>query len=246
MKQVLILLLSNAFWLCSCHDAKKQKSESIQVATIVDITDKSTLLPDAENILSFYGFDTCEDNEASFRLCLITDKHLNPVINCHLPAGNVTEKDNTLDEPHYRDKLILAFYKEIRDTVASFKIKYANDSPLHHSECFYAIAEELQVMTSNQKGKNILLVYSDLLENSTLLNCYENQSLHINNPVAIVSLFNKTGLLPSKLNNVTVVFAFHPNTREEDQLYLAMINVYKKLLESRGATIIVQANNNYL
>jgi hypothetical protein len=47
-------------------------------------------------------------------------------------------------------------------------------------------------------------------------------------------------MLPENLSNVRIVFFFNPATREEDMEYMKMVEVYRMLLELRGAKVTVQ------
>ena len=135
MKKLLPVLLLNLFY-CSCKENNIEVKYSINVAVAGDITDPLSLLPAAEPILKLYEFDRNKNAEADFRLSTITDKHLNPAIQYHLPEGSVTEKDNDQDDPNFREKLILSFYETMKRAISNFDTASHLDSSLNHSECF--------------------------------------------------------------------------------------------------------------
>lgn len=237
----------NLLWY-SCNESISEIKHSMYITTILDITDQNKVLPDAEAIIKLYEFNSDKNIEAGFKICTLTDKQLNPDKSLHLSDGSITEKDNIQDDPSYREKLIVSFYDAIRKAVADLITANKGVPPLHNSECFRTISTEIQAMINNHAEKNILLVFSDLQENSELFNCYKksNQELLHKKPTQVSRIFEDAHLLPKDLRFIKIYFVFAPGNREEDKMYMGMIEVYKKLLEPRGATIIVQANNIYL
>lgn len=245
MKQFMYLVLT-AVALLSCFGARKrQQPDSIYVTAIVDITDHRQVYPKAESILPFYNFNTEENSEAAFRICPVTDRELNPDIEFHLPNDIETEKSNSDDDPDFRKKVIIHFFDSIRKTIEEFNTKVKSDTSVAHSECFKSISNELQNLAQHKGSKAILLVYSDLQENSAFFNCYSPSSQRIlqSFPEKVAAVFEKTRLLPERLNNITVSFVYDPVSRDDDIRFMAMLKVYKKLLLTRGAKVTVSASN---
>lgn len=245
MKKLISILISLVA-LLSCNKASKEQPDSIYVTTVVDITDSRQVYPDAEHILPLFGFKNNEASEAMFKICTVTDKELNPAIEFRLPNGIETEKDNLEDDPDFRQKLIVKFFTSIRNTIAAFNTKVISDTAINHSECFKSISNELQSLVNQKSVKRVLLVYSDLQENSAFFNCYSksNQKLVQSNPERVADIFDTAGLMPKGLKNITVSFIYNPISREDDIRFMAMLKVYKKLLEVRGAKVTVSASNS--
>ncbi len=244
MKQFIGILFS---WvvLSSCTNRLKQQPNIIYVTAVVDITDHRQVYPTAESILPLFSLNTEENSEATFRICPVTDRELNPDIEFHLPNGIETEKSNSYDDPDFRKKVIVQFFSSIRKTITEFNTKVKSDTSVAHSECFKCISNELQNLVQHKSNKGVLVVYSDLQENSAIFTCYNrsNQKLLISNPENIAGVFEKTDLLPKDLKNITVSFVYNPVSREDDIHFMAMLKVYKKLLISRGAKVSVSASN---
>jgi hypothetical protein len=51
--------------------------------------------------------------------------------------------------------------------------------------------------------------------------------------------------LPENLVGITIYFVYQPPDREHDQQFSKMLGIYKKLLNERGARVVVQAQNSY-
>lgn len=245
MKQFMCILLTSGT-LLSCMSARKQElPDSIYVTTVVDITDHRQLYPDAESILPLFNFNNDENSETTFKICTVTDRELNPDIEFHLPNGIETEKSNSEDDLDFRKKVIVQFFSSIRNTIAEFNTKVKSDTSVAHSECFKSISNELQNMVKHKNDKRILLVYSDLQENSVFFNCYNksNQRLMQTSPEKVAGVFEKAMLIPEDLKGISVCFVYNPISREDDIRFMSMLKVYKKLLLSRGAKVSVSASN---
>jgi len=237
---LIVLFYSN----CS-PKTEPQPLYSVQVSVLVDITDKREVLPDAETLLSYYDLDKSKNTEAFFRLTTTTDKLFNPVAEIHLPSGDESEKDNQLDDPDFREKVVLDFYSNVRQSISSFNEKARKDTVIEHSECFRSIARELARMKENKTDKTLLVVYSDLAENSDLLNVYSKTDLELlmKHPNSVVKKFEATNLLPQNLYGYTVLFIFQPKNRAEDILFEKITTLYQNMLKARGAKVVIRSDN---
>jgi hypothetical protein len=248
MKKIFITIIALTL-LLSCNKKDKAIPKSITVAAIVDITDPLVLYPNPDAILRLYGFDKEKNTEAFFRLCLITDRQINTTEDFHLGNGITTEADNKIDDPQFRQKLILAYYKTIRKSITDFTVINRKDSSLRYSECFKNITRQLSEMKQKHATENTLLIFSDLQENTEFFSNYAKQGkdLLYNHSEKLVAIFDKTKLLPDDLKGFNIFFLFQPKNRNEDKAYVAMTTIYKSLLEKRNARVTITASNkNYI
>jgi len=247
MKKAMLLLICNLI-LYSCTSKKDVKNSNVQVSVIVDETDQLKVLPETSALFNLYNFDFEENIAATFRIRSLTDKQLNPVREFHLPDGAETEKSNQKEDPYYREKVIQSFYTNIKHAVMQVDSDAMKDSSLQYSECFRTLAEELQRFQKDNQWKSVLVVFSDLQENSDFFTCYSkaNQIQLCKKPDSIVTLFNNTGLLPKNLKGVEVFFIYKPISRQDDQRFAVMASIFKKLLVDRGCDVKIQANSDFL
>jgi hypothetical protein len=244
MKQT-VIFASLLFIFASCTDTPKGKSH-ISVSALVDITDARMIYPDPEAYVALFGLGKDESPEATFRITTMTDRETNEDIELWLPGEAEAEKENTNEDVHFRKRQVVTFYKAIRDTTAYFlKAHTKSDTALRYSECFKAIASELSQLKAAGPTTATLLVFSDLQENSALFNCYSaaGQVQLLKGADGVVKRFDDSKLLPATLSNMAIYFVYKPLSREDDARFTAMVKVYRKLLEKRGASIHVQAQN---
>lgn len=233
--------------LHSCQKGETTAEPSKNISAVIDITDNDAIFPESQPIVKLFGFDKTREMEAWFRISTVADRQLNPAMESHLPNAKATEKDNIQDDPNHRDKQILSFQSAVRKTISSFNSTNKKDTTLPNSECFATICNELQLMKKKGATDNILLVYSNLYENSDIFDSYskENMKLLMDSTEKIAEMFNKTDLLPDSLEGYAIYFIYQPRTREADKKYMAMVEMYKLLLEPKDAKVIVQTTNTF-
>ena len=241
MKQILILLTIILAFSCN----KASHEQGCYVDVINDVTDEHILRPKAQAILELFNLSEDKDASASFSYSEIRDISLVPVTSFSLPDRVTTESRNHKNEPFFREKLILSFYDTIKTTLSS-PTNRNDTSSLSHSECFRSVCNELTTLSQDKSARRILIVYSNLFENSTL-NLYSprTQKILFKNPGEIKRLFLEMHLLPDHLDGITIIFVYQPTNRDDDKLYNSIVTIYKSLLQERGARVIVQANNTH-
>ena len=245
MKTISILIAF--FVLASCN---KQSTPAVLnetfVTTIDDLTDTFKLHPLATPIISLYDFNNNQDQAATLRLVLITDKKLNPVEQINLSDGVTTEKTNTNDDIEHRERLIYSFINSGTKAISDFHTQYApKNGELKNSECFATISSELSLLSLNKSSRRILIIFSDLQENEEAYSSYtkDGKRLLQSKPNKVEELLLKRCPLPRNLVGISVYFVYQPQTRGQDILFSEMVGIYKKLLSERGARVIVQATN---
>jgi hypothetical protein len=227
----------------SCNDNTSNTQSYISVTVLRDVTDFHALQPDANAILSLFNFSEDKSNAVTFRYTEVTDKILVPAVEINLPDAASGEKNNRKNEVLFREKAVLHFFDTVRNTIGPAAIK--DSISLQHSECFKMISSELTQLTQKKSIHKVLLVFSNLQENSSILSVFNDtlKKQHANNASAIENLFEKTKLLPPKLQQVTVAFCYLPVSREDDERFNSIMQIYKRILEKRGAKVILQASN---
>lgn len=235
-------ILLTIFTLFSCKKERVDNTSSIAISTIVDITDPFDLGPDANAILSLYRFPENENQEAYFRFLSITDKGLNPCLEYQIEDGTKSQLDYYGLDYQLRKKLIVGFYDSIRQCLTSFQDHHNKDTSLSHSECFQTIAAEINLLSARKVDQAIIIAYTELQENSKIYNCYNPATT---DPDEIADLLITAYPLPLDLRRFKIYIVYNPTTRDEDMRFSRMITVYKKILEPRGAHIVVQAQNDH-
>lgn len=238
MKYLTILLTAILF---ACDHKADINSEHMDITVIRDITDPHHLVPEADAILRLYNLSVHKNESAMFRYREIADIFLVPTENLRLPAKGEIKTGSHNQTPNYRETEILRFYDQVRKTLREVQVN-GDTATKDHSECFRTIAEELRTL-NGLKGKNkILLVYSNLMENSDILSVYGYKTFSEKDTAAIRKKLEEKKLLPENLNSITVFLLYQPQNRPDDYQYGLMSGVYTRMLGQRGARVKVMAN----
>ena len=239
-----MIILCAGFIFESCTKSTFEINEATAISIVMDTTDYHKLFPIADPILALYEFDDNINTEAYFRLSCISDKQLTPVTEFHLESGDETEKKNKHRISNFRENHVLIFYDKIRNTITSFS---SLDTAIQsdYSECYRTIVNETKWLMEKTAGKKVLIIYSDLMENSDLYNFYEmNISTQVFEKEKVISTLDSVFALPDHLIGLEVYLVFQPKDRLEDARYQATSKLYKEMFESRGAMVKIQSNND--
>lgn len=227
-----------------CNNSPKVY-DSVMVSVIDDRTDRFLLKPLAEPILALYQFERDASKEALFRYATISDLRQISVCKYSLPNSNETEKSNTSEDINFRETLIYNFYDSVRRCLKLAGVR--REHTLKYSECYSAIAKELNVMTKMGIRQRVLLVYSDCMENnpatfSAYTPCGRKE---LKQPKVIAKRLEQQQVLPKSLDGIEVHFIYKPENRGADTVFLQIMEVYKLLLLPKGAKVHISATNQY-
>lgn len=230
--------------MVGCQNRGTQERVSLHstaIATVIDLTDKKKLWPLPDPILQLFHCDQFPDDAYYFHLSVISDKKLNPVNNIYLPQAAEMETQNTNEDPQFRNKAVVQFYKNVRDAFTASYAAFDTTKATDFSECFTGICQQLQWLQQTKASNKYLLVYSDIVEKSSLCNAYRD--IAKGDTATMKTLFEATHLLPEQLKGITVFFVYQPLSREEDERFSVMSSIYLQLLTKRGAKVSIQSNN---
>jgi hypothetical protein len=155
---------------------------------------------------------------------------------------NINAENHWLGNEFDREKKVKDFYAQITQILTNLE-KETNGKD--NSSIYIPIANELNRLSQNTALKRILLVYSDLMENTEELSFYNKSkfSLLQSDPDTIQKYFLAEVPL-QKLNGITIYLIYQPSDPKTDEEYQIISGFYKKLFESKGATVLITANIN--
>lgn len=241
MKNLIFIILTWSLFT-ACETNQKVPGNSVTskaVSLVLDVTDPRGYWPTPEQMLQQFNCKETPDAECVFRLRSISDKRLTPITMFHLADTKSMDKENTENDPQFRNKNITAFYAMTRKAITDFYKKTDTSQSLTNSECFATIADELAFLAKDVSDQKLLIVVSDLMEKSTIADFYTNST---SNTKLIIGQLDRANLLPQNLTGISVIFLFNPRDRKEDQAFGFIASAYKQLLESKGAEVKIQAN----
>ncbi len=179
----------------------------------------------ANPLLLLYQYQQYPDAAGWFNLYVISDKVTSPSYRVYLPDAPTDEQNNTQDDPQYRPRRVVGFYGNVRNVFSKVYKDFDTTKAFAYSQCWSTIAEAITKLNALPARRKYVIVYSDLQEHSSTFNAYRTNNTAATQPIATKLL--TANPIPQKLQGITVLFVYLPQTRAEDTRFNQMLRVYK-------------------
>ncbi len=223
MKKLVIILLVLFIGCEEYHPTTKHLS------TIIDLTEEDSYKPSAKEVLSYLENGHSSDGvELSLRY--VGETRYAEKYQFILPTGETGWFSNEDTRRTKRRMLLQSF----NDTLSS----YENRLSLR-SEVFRLVTQETNRL-SKLSGSRSILLYSDLKEHSSLFSVYDKRQVKqlYKSPKLLAQNFSKKVPIAKDLSGITIHILYQPKL-QEDQLFTALVALYRAVFESRGASVKV-------
>ena len=212
-----------------------QHNSETEVVLVRDITDRFLSQPKSNEITSLFGLDNDQWEGVKFRFVDITDVSYNQI-----SEASIKPENQWLSNEFDRRKKIKSFYTEVSQILNSSEKQVVGKE---NSSVYFPIAKELNRLNQSNSTKKILLVYSDLMENTAEMSFYDNTNFSLlkTNSNSIKKYFDSQIELKN-LNGINIYIIFQPNGIGEDEQFKVVSGFYKSLYESKGAKVEITAS----
>jgi len=213
------------------------KPQTTAISEIVDITDPIVAKPKPDNVASLFDLNSNMWNGGDFRLLYITNVSYNPMFEAKIEPEN-----QWLSNKFQRADKVKTFYSKVNTIVSNTAMQVVGKD---NSAVYFPIANELNNLRQSTASKKYLLVYSDLMENTSTLSFYNKQTFDLLKikPVEIKKYFDSQMTL-SDLTGITIYLIYQPSNSTDDEKYRTVSGFYKTIFESKGATVEIAASVN--
>jgi hypothetical protein len=213
------------------------KAQTTAVSEIVDITDPFVAKPKPNNAVSLFDLNNNLWNGASFRLLYITNVSYNPMFEAKIEPEN-----QWLCNKFQRTDKVKTFYTNINTIISNTATQVVGKD---NSAVYFPIANELNKLSQSTATKKYLIVYSDLMENSSTLSFYNKESFDVlkTKPEEIKRYFDSQMKL-NNLTGITIYLIYQPINAMDDEKYRIISEFYKAMFESKGASVEIMATVN--
>lgn len=205
------------------------------ISILIDRTNEMPLKPEANTLVSLTGIYADKWVGSRVEISEISNKDINNSFVAVINDESSINGNNTI-----RDAKIIRFKNDI--TTAITNAYKDSIIELDHSIIWKTVVTKLNKLSKSGFNKKICIIYSDLLENGTL-NFYDPATRNTisNNPDAIKQEFLK--MIPlDDFTGVDIHLMFYPSSYEENNLFMAIVKIYKDILEEHHATVFVESN----
>lgn len=207
------------------------------VSLLVDITDKQIAEADAGSIFSFYGFSESPMNGAEFHFGNLSDISYDRRLEVKLSPQNFSHYNEI-----QRKKEIINFKQSLSEIIAKESQRSVGRKT---SSLYLPIARELNRLAGSNAKRRVLLVFSDLFENTDGLSFYRKKDFALlrNDSEQVRKYFQRLEPLRD-LSGIEIYFVYAPPDPESDKMFSEVSEFYKKFLEEKGAKVNISANLN--
>lgn len=207
-----------------------------EYAVLIDQTDSTFTVPDTADVYSHLGLDTNIWAGVNFTLARIKDVSYVPHASIVLAKGG-----NRLSSNQYaRKRQAAAFKAKLADLFDSVR-REAPGKP--NSSIYLPVVHELTRLANSNAERKVLVVYSDLLENTPSVSFYDAQTFALlqSDPGKVQERLFAHAQLPD-LTGIHVHLIYEPKDAGDDAVFQVVSGFYKKLLEEKGAIVSISAN----
>jgi len=220
----IMLLWAATYCLNSCNNSA---ITNIDIAVIVDKTDRMTAYPNANEIISQLGLQDNPWQGVRITATYISDRDINDVSVVTLESENEWSGNKMI-----RKAKIEHFTKELQQCLTG--MKYNGTCP--YSIVYRTIARQANRLAASTANRKLLLVYSDLYENDTALNFYDPRVINRlqTNPRSITAQLEAT--VPLKpLSGLQLWLLYNPASFSQNNRYMTVATFYQQLFSVHGA-----------
>jgi hypothetical protein len=230
------MIITAVFFLYKLLEKDLEVLPNASISVFIDITDEGMAQPNGKQVLSLLKFDKKYMwSGATVRLIPLTNVNFNPIREVTLPSRN-----KWLSNELSRKKELLQFKEEV---VMLFSPSYSENIGREHSSLYGPIMDELMRLYAKNDKRKIMIIYSDLMENSTELSLYNKKQFQafVSNPTEQFPWMENFSQLPD-LSDIQVYLIYQPENVQDNYRYTRVSEVIKKILENKGATVYRGAN----
>lgn len=194
--------------------------------------DYSSNYPSAEK-LDYISNNTEPKAARTFWLTDISDVSMNTINRYHIGS------DGTWDNPHDRTDSLSVFFERVNKSLNDL---FTSSNTKPESSVYLALCDLLNNLANTKADFKTLLLYSDMLENSTVsgISFYQTLPSETNYETFVKTLEGKAVL--DNLSGINIIVVYTPTLQTDKLFYSAKVFFWKKLLESKGANIRFVAN----
>jgi len=206
-----------------------------EVVVVRDITDIQLSQPKSDDIARLFDLSNSQWNGAKFRFIDISDVSYNQTF-----EANIITENQWMGNEFDREKKVKTYYAEMSRILNDVEKETIGKN---NSSVYFPIASELNKLSKSKLSKKILLIYSDLMENTTEMSFYDKEKFNLltTHPDLIKKYFDSQLPLAS-LQGININIIFQPNGTAEDEQFQVVSGFYKNLFESKGGKVEISAN----
>lgn len=213
----------------------KTQMNGSEVTVFIDKTDVQKEQLKVNDIVSLLDIDTHIWQRNKVELQTLSNFQYNNVQENELPFAFFL-----VSNPKKRKKEIQQFKTELDSALQSI---YAIDSGRTRSSIYEPIVRTLNTVSHSKAHKTILIVQSDLQENTQTFSVYRESDYLLlqKHREQIIERFTKL-LALQDIQGIVVYLIYQPKSDADNDRFILMANLFKEILEQKGAIVHIGSN----
>lgn len=227
MKPILYTILAMCLLTTACNN----ESTNTEVTLMFDQTDRQHVHPSAEAILAPFKLNVNPWQGLQITIVPISDKDVNTVDIVSLPSENRLTGNITIRRVNIR-----RFAQHLRQSIASLDSVHT----LPRSIIFRAIEKQAESLAKRPAARHVILVYSDLMENSEL-SFYDRQTLGLlQSAPSLIEKQLMANAVISNLSGVELWLLYDPQGYRQNNIYMSIARFYERIYKMHGAQVHIE------
>lgn len=215
---------------------KKQSPQyNFTIFGMFDFTDKKPVIPTAKQLITLIGLHTNPFSGLKIGFTFISDKDINK-----WEFLNIEAEDPIFSNKIRRNLQVESFEKRL-DTLLNI-FQDTSLKPCAHSIIYRPLVEVLNNLSKATTSRKVLIISSNLYENSSL-SFYTANCLNLLKckPNKVLKIFEEESQLQD-LTGIEIFILYKPIGFTDNNNFMIVSNFYKKLFESKGAIVKISTN----
>lgn len=216
--------------------ANMDNRTSTEYSLIRDLTDSTIVLPNEDEIITDLDIKTNIWNGINFNFFNVSDVSYTPHWRIVLVKGGKRIASSEFS----RKREINTFKARLSALLDSAQ----SDIPGRtHSSIYIPIVEELTRMSNSNADRKVLVVYSDLMENTQDISFYNSRTFAElgSNPEKVKAKLLAEAKLPN-LSGISIHFVHEPKNAKDDANFRRVSELFRQMFEAQGAEVTISAN----
>ncbi|MEO5644466.1 MAG: hypothetical protein ABIQ40_02080 [Bacteroidia bacterium] len=221
--------------LLGCATADGQRKH-IEYAVMIDLTDSIKVVPDENSVVSDLGIDGNIWSSVNFSLGNFTDVSYTP--RAHLSLAKAPGRLSASEFTRKRE--VVAFKATLTTLLDSAR---SDTSGKPNSSLYLPIVEELTRLSNSTADRKVLVIFSDLMENSPDVSFYSPNTLALlrTNPDKVKAMLFAKAKLPN-LKGIEIKLIYQPKNAKDDAVFRTVSQFFSSMFTEAGATVTISAN----
>jgi hypothetical protein len=229
----IMLVIMIVLFSCAVPEGQRKHNE---YGAMIDFTDSVKAIPAADAVIADIGIDKNIWYSVNFNLRKFTDVSYTPYAQVSLAKAPPRLEASKFT----RQRDVTAFTTKLTAVIDSAR---EDTSGKPNSSIYLPMVEELTRLSNVTADRKVLVIFSDLMENSPDLSFYSPRMLTLirTNPDKVKAMLFAKAKLPN-LKGIEIKLIYEPKNAKEDVVFQTVSQFFSSMFTEAGAMVTISAS----